>query len=107
MFAVLLTANVPKGPAWNPGVPMKKKESPLKICFLSVKDSFNLMPQFKSTLRKQTANCHSLSMFSDDLLIEPDMLKLALVVNPGNDTALTLGDKSRSPATVNQPEVVL
>ena len=46
-------------------------------------------------------------MFSDDLLIEPDMLKLALVVNPGNDTALTLGDKSRSPATVNQPEVVL
>ena len=92
---------------WNTGVPMEKKESPLKICFLSVKDSFNLMPQFKSTLRKQTANCHSLSMFSDDLLIEPDMLKLALVVNPGNDTALTLGDKSRSPATVNQPEVVL
>lgn len=84
-----------------------EKERAPEDMFLSVKDSFNLMPQFKSTLRKQTANCHSLSMFSDDLLIEPDMLKLALVVNPGNDTALTLGDKSRSPATVNQPEVVL
>ena len=82
----------------------KEREPPEDMFFIR---EGQLQSQFKSTLRKQTANCHSLSMFSDDLLIEPDMLKLALVVNPGNDTALTLGDKSRSPATVNQPEVVL